>query len=231
MATTKQEQPQIPSENKEEVLSVDDVLEAVEEIPEVEAYHEDVVETLEEVPEEHPIEAVVEEIPEAENDEFFEDRLSPMFADIKEEEDPGFFDETIEFTAIPDESAVSAEEVMKEMEDTIIPVEEEEIEVPEATEEAELIPPPVEEEPEVEVEFYEMEEPAPEEEPVVDEDIDQIAEKLEEVGKPIWIHDKIENPSFVTGYMILKSCTCGVCGYHTNIERDVCPNCNTVMTR
>lgn len=207
----------------------------------------------------------VVEVLEEENDEFFEDRLNPMFADIKREDDPGYFDETIEFTALPegDQPQEIVEEVtIEEPEENLIfnaPTTEEEtpeITIEQIFEEAK----PMEEDPEIEIELYEK--PVEEEEPykdpevefieaketileplevedalpkeqeqVMEEDIDRLTEKLEELGQAVWIHDKIPNESFIRGYMILKSCTCGICGYHANVEKDVCPNCNTVMNR
>ncbi len=45
----------------------------------------------------------------------------------------------------------------------------------------------------------------------------------------MWIHDKVEEPEYVSGWKILPSCTCSKCGYHANREKPVCPNCGTRM--
>lgn len=41
----------------------------------------------------------------------------------------------------------------------------------------------------------------------------------EETETGEWIHDKVEDPEFVTGWKILPSCTCSKCGYHANREK------------
>lgn len=48
-------------------------------------------------------------------------------------------------------------------------------------------------------------------------------------GEPIWIHDKQSDPESVTGYFSLPGCTCGVCGYHSNMEKPICPRCKSEM--
>lgn len=48
---------------------------------------------------------------------------------------------------------------------------------------------------------------------------------------PHWIHDKREDPSSVTGFIYLPGCTCSSCGYHSNMEKPVCPHCGARMSR
>ena len=50
-----------------------------------------------------------------------------------------------------------------------------------------------------------------------------------EEEQPHWIHDQEENDMYFGGIKILPSCTCSVCGYHTNREKTVCPKCGTHM--
>ena len=45
----------------------------------------------------------------------------------------------------------------------------------------------------------------------------------------IWIHDKRPDPAYVTGYVLLRSCTCSACGFHTTREQAVCPGCGAEM--
>ena len=60
-------------------------------------------------------------------------------------------------------------------------------------------------------------------------------EVTEKEGLPVetetgeWIHDKEEDPEYVTGWKILPSCTCSKCGYHSNREKSVCPQCGSKM--
>ncbi len=46
---------------------------------------------------------------------------------------------------------------------------------------------------------------------------------------PHWIHDTVEDESYVTGYKVLPSCVCSECGYHSNSEKTVCPKCGERM--
>ena len=46
---------------------------------------------------------------------------------------------------------------------------------------------------------------------------------------PHWEHDKVEDETYMGGYKYLPSCTCSECGYHSNQEKDVCPNCGANM--
>lgn len=209
---------------------------AVEEVP---AEEEVLVQVEEPVVEEPTMEEVVEPVVEEPTEAFFEDRLSPLFTDIQKEEDPGYFDETMEFTALSNPE-ITLDDVIFEAESddangvlggmTLSP----ELEEPiiELQEEVPLVEDAViQEEPVVVEETYVYEEPVVEEpvslanEDTFENDIAQV------VGQPVWIHDKIANKSFISGYMILKTCTCGVCGYHSNAPKDVCPNCKTEMQR
>jgi rubrerythrin len=46
---------------------------------------------------------------------------------------------------------------------------------------------------------------------------------------PHWIHEKIEDPSSVTGFMYSRSCTCSECGYEASFEKPKCPHCGADM--
>ena len=50
-------------------------------------------------------------------------------------------------------------------------------------------------------------------------------------SNPIWIHDKVEDASYVTGYKLLRSCTCSNCGYHISSPKPVCPRCGIKMKK
>ena len=40
-----------------------------------------------------------------------------------------------------------------------------------------------------------------------------------------WIHDEVDDPAYLNGKKYLPSCTCSNCGYHSNREKRVCPQC------
>jgi uncharacterized OB-fold protein len=44
-----------------------------------------------------------------------------------------------------------------------------------------------------------------------------------------WIHDRKEEDSSMTGYLYLPSCKCSNCGYHSTMEKKVCPECGCLM--
>ena len=46
---------------------------------------------------------------------------------------------------------------------------------------------------------------------------------------PHWIHEKIEDPSSITGYMYSRSCTCSQCGFEASFEKPRCPHCGSEM--
>ena len=46
---------------------------------------------------------------------------------------------------------------------------------------------------------------------------------------PHWIHDVVEDTSYVTGFKVLPSCKCSECGYHANRPKVVCPVCGAKM--
>ncbi|MBQ6591881.1 MAG: hypothetical protein IJH98_03195 [Solobacterium sp.] len=54
---------------------------------------------------------------------------------------------------------------------------------------------------------------------IMEESVQEAEELLE------WVHDQVEDPSYLAGFKILPSCTCPNCGYHTNKEKSVCPHC------
>jgi len=45
-----------------------------------------------------------------------------------------------------------------------------------------------------------------------------------------WIHEKRKDPASVNGFIYEAACKCSACGYRTNLEKKVCPNCGAVMT-
>jgi hypothetical protein len=45
-----------------------------------------------------------------------------------------------------------------------------------------------------------------------------------------WIHEKREDPTSVNGFIYETACKCSACGYFTNLEKKVCPNCGAKMT-
>ena len=49
--------------------------------------------------------------------------------------------------------------------------------------------------------------------------------------RPYWIHDTKEDPSLITGIRYLPGCTCYECGYHSNMEKPVCPQCGADMNQ
>ena len=63
------------------------------------------------------------------------------------------------------------------------------------------------------------------------EDVDVIEKDdlHEESDAAMWIHDKVEDTGYVGGWKILPSCTCSKCGYHSNREKTVCPQCRSRM--
>lgn len=46
---------------------------------------------------------------------------------------------------------------------------------------------------------------------------------------PHWIHDRKEDPSYLKGFVYLRSCTCSECGYHSHTEKPVCEGCGAKM--
>ncbi|MBR3310222.1 MAG: hypothetical protein IKG15_00210 [Solobacterium sp.] len=48
---------------------------------------------------------------------------------------------------------------------------------------------------------------------------------------PHWIHEKIEDPTSVTGFMYARQCTCSACGYKASFEKEFCPHCRAKMKR
>ncbi len=62
-----------------------------------------------------------------------------------------------------------------------------------------------------------------------DNEVTEKEDLLEEPETGMWIHDKVEDPEYVTGWKILPSCTCSKCGYHTNREKTICPGCGSFM--
>ncbi len=46
---------------------------------------------------------------------------------------------------------------------------------------------------------------------------------------PHWIHHKVEDTNYVSGFKYLPICDCSECGYTSNTEHDVCPHCGAKM--
>ncbi len=46
---------------------------------------------------------------------------------------------------------------------------------------------------------------------------------------PHWIHEKIEDPSYVGGFRYARNCTCSECGYESSFEKKTCPHCGVKM--
>ena len=44
-----------------------------------------------------------------------------------------------------------------------------------------------------------------------------------------WIHDKVEDPSAISGFFYKRECKCSECDYQVNMEKKVCPNCGAIM--
>lgn len=51
----------------------------------------------------------------------------------------------------------------------------------------------------------------------------------EETDKPYWIHEKRKDIRSVTGYVYRRDCKCSNCGYHSNMEKKICPQCGSLM--
>lgn len=45
-----------------------------------------------------------------------------------------------------------------------------------------------------------------------------------------WIHDKVKDSHYPSGYKSLPACTCSSCGYISNIEKEICPRCRAIMS-
>ena len=58
---------------------------------------------------------------------------------------------------------------------------------------------------------------------------DQSVMDAMEKAIPHWIHEKVEDPSYVGGFRYARNCTCSVCGYEASFEKEKCPHCGTVM--
>lgn len=50
-----------------------------------------------------------------------------------------------------------------------------------------------------------------------------------EPDKPYWIHEKRKDSHSVTGYVYKRDCKCSNCGYHSNMEKKICPQCASLM--
>ena len=46
---------------------------------------------------------------------------------------------------------------------------------------------------------------------------------------PHWIHEQVEDPSYIGGVRYLRNCRCSVCGNEVNMEKPVCPACGAKM--
>ena len=71
--------------------------------------------------------------------------------------------------------------------------------------------------------------------------MDQVSKKGIRVGKgqsvlaafqnavPHWIHEKIEDPSYVGGFRYARNCSSSNCGYEASFEKEICPRCRKKM--
>lgn len=48
--------------------------------------------------------------------------------------------------------------------------------------------------------------------------------------RPHWIHSKIKDPRFTSGFKYSLECTCSVCGLVAAHEMPVCPGCHSRMS-
>ena len=48
---------------------------------------------------------------------------------------------------------------------------------------------------------------------------------------PHWIHKTKEDPASLSGFLYLPQCSCSVCGFEMNYEKEFCPHCGTKMYR
>lgn len=46
-----------------------------------------------------------------------------------------------------------------------------------------------------------------------------------------WIHKQIPNEQALNGFFYSRECKCSECGYESNIEKPVCPNCKAQMQK
>lgn len=46
---------------------------------------------------------------------------------------------------------------------------------------------------------------------------------------PHWIHEKIEDKTYVTGYRYGRRCRCSSCGHEASFEKEICPGCGRKM--
>ncbi len=46
-----------------------------------------------------------------------------------------------------------------------------------------------------------------------------------------WIHEKVEDPTAISGFFYKRECKCSECDYQVNMEKKVCPNCGAIMDR
>ena len=50
-------------------------------------------------------------------------------------------------------------------------------------------------------------------------------------GLPHWIHETVDDDTYVIGKRYLRECTCSECGYKVSFERPVCPHCGVKMRK
>jgi rubrerythrin len=48
---------------------------------------------------------------------------------------------------------------------------------------------------------------------------------------PHWIHKEVKDDTYIGGVRYLRACTCSSCGYESNQEKPVCPNCGAKMSQ
>lgn len=52
-----------------------------------------------------------------------------------------------------------------------------------------------------------------------------------EIKHAYWMHAKIPSDDYVNGFYYSRKCSCSSCGYESNVEKPVCPECGAVMDK
>ena len=50
-------------------------------------------------------------------------------------------------------------------------------------------------------------------------------------GIPHWIHETVDDASYIGGKKYLRECTCSECGFKVSFERQYCPHCGVKMVK
>ena len=62
-----------------------------------------------------------------------------------------------------------------------------------------------------------------------EEDSPTFTDKADDAPVGVWIHDQIDDPSYIKGYKTIRACTCSICGYHAHGEMPICYSCGSRM--